>query len=217
MSFAQYMAVMPRFALLFGQPAGSKGKLIMETSVLGLSYRPLGIEHPYHQEPDERFPRRPLAGQPVALGVRTWPPEAALRVWVTWVDETRQAEQYVDAMLTTRGGDAEETMTFATSMVRLGDSPPGDTWRVELPPFAAGQQVTYSLHAADAAGQIDSPDYSFTVLAWTPAGRRTAAAWPALALKSILPLPAGWKTAWLRGWWMPNRLSSCWALRLWSN
>jgi len=136
----------------------------------GLSHRPLGIEHPYHQEPDERFPRRPLAEQPVVLGARTWPPTAAERVWVTWTEDAQAVEHFGDGTLTTRGDDGGQTMTFATAQVRLGGGPTGDTWKVELPPFAAGQQVVYRLHAAGSSGQVDSPPYTFTVLNWTPAG-----------------------------------------------
>lgn len=140
----------------------------METEILRLSHRPVGIEHPYHQEPDERFPRRPLAGQPVSVGVRTWPPGAAGRVWASWVDDIEQVERTTEAVLVERGSDGVETMIFATSVVRQGGGPPGDTWRVDLPPLL-GRQVTYRLHAAGAGGQVDSPDYAFTVLAWVAA------------------------------------------------
>ena len=143
----------------------------MDTSTLRLSHRPSGIEHPYHQEPDERFPRRPLAGQPVSLGVRTWPPGAAQRVWATWMDEREQIEHTSEASLVDRSSEAVETMIFATSVVRQGGGPPGDTWRVDLPPFAMGQRVTYRLHAASTAGQVDSPEYSFLVPAWSVAAQ----------------------------------------------
>lgn len=142
----------------------------METGNLGLSHRPLGIEHPYHQDPDERFPRSPLAGQPVSLGARTWPPGAARRVWAAWTEAAEQVERLTEAVLTERGSEAVETMIFATSVVRQGGGPPGDTWRVDLPPFAAGQRITYRLHAAGDAGLISSPEHAFSVLAWSAAG-----------------------------------------------
>lgn len=141
----------------------------METNIQGLSHRPLGIEHPYQMESDERFPRQPHAGQPVALGTRTWPPGAARRVWVTWTDGTG-SDQSTEAVIAAHDHHAGETMTFATSVVRRDDGPPSDTWRVDLPSSMVGQKVTYCLHAADAEGQIDSPDYAFTTLAWLPAG-----------------------------------------------
>ncbi len=142
----------------------------METNNLRLSHRPHGIKHPYHQDADERFPRQPLAGSPVSLGVRTWPPGACQRVWASWKDEGDSIEHASEGQLTEPSREAVETMLFATSVVRQGWAPPGDTWRVELPPFIAGQRITYRLHAASAAEQISSPDYTFTVLAWAAAG-----------------------------------------------
>jgi alpha-glucosidase (family GH31 glycosyl hydrolase) len=149
----------------------------MKTTIYGLSHCPLGIEHPYHQEPDERFPRWPLAGQPVELGVRTFPPNAAARVWATWSVGPGE-DGSAEAVLTAKGGTTAETIQFATSTIRLGGTQPGDTWRAGLPAFARGQQVEYCVHAAQATdiadasnqNQVDSPVYSFTVLDWLSAG-----------------------------------------------
>src|SRR5688572_24049185 len=120
------------------------------TTLESLSHNPLGIEHPYHQDPDERFPRQPLAGQPVELGVRTFPPNAAGRVWATWcaVDDSGVADTgMAEATLTARGGTEAETMQFATSTIRLGETRAGDTWRAAVPSFSQGQQIRYRLHA----------------------------------------------------------------------
>ena len=116
------------------------------TILEALTHTPLGIEHPHHQDPDERFPRQPIAGQSVELGARTFPPSAAMRVWATWA--TTDAKGESEAVLTAQGGTEAETMQFATSTIRLGGTRAGDTWRAALPSFSRGQQVTYQLHAS---------------------------------------------------------------------
>jgi len=141
-----------------------------------LTHHPLGIEHPYHQDPDERFPRQPLAGQRVELGVRTFPPEAAKRVWAVWTARDTSGEGQAgsaEAQLVARGGTEAEIMQFATSTIRLGGTRSGDTWRAVLPAFLRGQQVSYQLHAASENGgdQIDSPEYAFAVKEWLSAGQ----------------------------------------------
>lgn len=137
------------------------------TILEALTHAPLGIEHPYHQDPDERFPRQPLAGQPVELGVRTFPPDAAARVWATW-NVAGGEQRSSEATLIARGGTEAETMQFATSTIRLGGTRAGDTWRAVLPAFEIGQQVTYQLHAmgSDTQDQLDSEQDSFTVMGW---------------------------------------------------
>jgi alpha-glucosidase (family GH31 glycosyl hydrolase) len=137
-----------------------------------LSHTPFGNEHPYQQDPDERFPRQPLAGQPVQLGVRTFPPSAANRVWATCQLTSQEGLQETitaQAALTAQGGTEAETMQFATSTVRLGGTRPGDTWRVPLPGFAPGTQVTYQVHASNSHQQLDSSHYSFSTAHWLPA------------------------------------------------
>jgi alpha-glucosidase (family GH31 glycosyl hydrolase) len=141
------------------------------TSLESLSHTPLGIEHPYHQDPDERFPRQPLAGQPIELGVRTFPPHAATRVWATWEAKNGNGasnQGASEATLIARGGTEAETMQFATSSIRLGGTRAGDTWRAALPPFSSGRQISYKLHAISIVDgkQLDSPEYSFTVMDW---------------------------------------------------
>ncbi|MDX1993598.1 MAG: glycoside hydrolase family 31 protein [bacterium] len=49
-------------------------------TLLALLHTPYGLEHPYEQLPEERFPRQPLAGQPFTAGVVTRPVGAAVEV-----------------------------------------------------------------------------------------------------------------------------------------
>ena len=44
--------------------------------MIELIHTPVGIEHPYEQLPEERFPRHPLAGQTFEIGLVTRPPQA---------------------------------------------------------------------------------------------------------------------------------------------
>ena len=50
--------------------------------MLEIIHKPYGHEHPYTQEPEERFPREPLAGKPVTAGIITRPQGAARAVTV---------------------------------------------------------------------------------------------------------------------------------------
>lgn len=58
---------------------------------LTVIHTPYGQEHPYEQLPEERFPRRPLAGESFTIGIATRPVGAARRVVVhSTVDDVAQ-------------------------------------------------------------------------------------------------------------------------------
>lgn len=124
------------------------------TTLQGLTHTPYGLEHPYKQQPSERFPRNPMAGQPVTLGVATWPPAAAETVWAEWTVSGTQESGHAP-------GDWH----------RDGDEQ--SFWRVSLPAFTRGQEVTYRLHARQGRQQITSPDFSFAVPGWLLLNRVT--------------------------------------------
>ncbi len=125
----------------------------MESSLRleGLVHRPCGTEHPYEEEPVERFPRHPLAGQSVTLGVATWPAGTAEAVWATW-HLTESGEE----------GSAEGCWRE--------DGEGRSFWRVELPPFRHGERVTYQLHARRGRQQLSTEPFCFVVLGWCPIG-----------------------------------------------
>ena len=120
-------------------------------SLISIQHRPCGDEHPYQQYPDERFPRNPLAKQPVVLGVQTFPAGSATKVWASWSvnkdDELSSAE-----------GEWIE------------DKDRNSIWHVSLPPFKKGDQVQYKLHAIDKNEVLDTPNFSFSVLDWQSSG-----------------------------------------------
>jgi len=115
----------------------------------GLLHNPHGLEHPYEQEPTERFPRHPIAGEPVALGVATWPAKAAEAVWATWRGE----------------GSPEEGRTEGRWEK---DAQGRSYWRVELPPFSYRERVTYRLHARQGRRHVSTEGFSFVASGWIP-------------------------------------------------
>ncbi len=117
----------------------------------GLLHEPYGLEHPYEQAPTERFPRDPIAGQPVALGVATWPPGAAQAVWATWALD---------------GGAGEERAEGGW----VRDDEERSYWQVLLPAFRREQRVTYRLHARQGDRILSSETFSFVVAGWCSVG-----------------------------------------------
>src|SRR5450759_3121311 len=114
-----------------------------------LEHSPLGEEHPYQQEPTERTPRQPLAGQPVTLGLVTYPAAAAERVWVQW-----QA-----------GGSQGQVEGAVSAQEDLRTC-----WKAALPAFPALQTVTYRLFAAAGEQVIQSEQFTFSAAAWVESG-----------------------------------------------
>lgn len=113
---------------------------------LTIIHRPRGIEHPYEQEPVERFPRDPVEGERVVLGVATEPAGAAESVWTTWAvgdgpNETSAGERV--------GGDGER-----------------DVWHVELPPSGCGQRVAYRAHAQGGGQRASTDEFTYVVSGW---------------------------------------------------
>ena len=115
----------------------------------GLLHNPRGLEHPYEQQPTERFPRHPLAGEPVTLGVATWPAGAAEAVWATWRGE---------------GSPGEGRTEGCWEQDAQGQS----CWRVELPPFGYQERVTYQLHARQDRQHLSTEEFSFVAAGWSP-------------------------------------------------
>ncbi len=113
----------------------------------GLFHDPYGLEHPYEQAPTERFPREPVADQPVALGVATSPPGAAEVVWADWTVEG-----------TSEGGRAEAHHTE--------DRDGYGYWCIPLPAFRSGQRITYRVQARQGDWQLSSETFSFVVAGW---------------------------------------------------
>lgn len=120
-------------------------------SLISIQHRPYGDEHPYQQSPDERFPRHPLARQPVILGVQTFPAGSATKVWATWsMNKDSKPSSTEGKWIENKDGDS--------------------LWHVNLPTFERGDHVKYKLHAADKNNVLDTPIFFFSVLDWRSSG-----------------------------------------------
>jgi len=119
------------------------------THLQGLLHNPYGLVHPYEQQLTERFPRDPLAGELVTLGVATWPARVAEAVWATWRRESSLEE-----------GRAEGRWER--------DAQGRSYWRVELPPFGYRERVTYQLHASQGRRHLSTEEFSFVAAGWSP-------------------------------------------------
>lgn len=109
-----------------------------------LLHHPYGDHHPYTQSPVERFPRDPIMGEAVTLGVATAPEVEA--VWATWsVDGSGEKEAAGEA---TGTGDGQRI------------------WQVRLPSFSAGARVSYRLHGQQGQERLSSDAFSFVVAGW---------------------------------------------------
>lgn len=110
-----------------------------------LLHTPYGQEHPYEQLPEERFPRRPLAGQAFTIGAVTRPPGAAGQVRVFYeLDGVLQpavaARQITDWQPELEQGVGAE---YLERVVRIEQ----DVWHAPLTAPAPGQRLTYWLEA----------------------------------------------------------------------
>ena len=124
--------------------------MTVSNTLLSLTHRPYGRNHPYEQDATERFPRDPIAGQPVTLGIATRPAGAAEAVWVEWHVEGSQKSFQLQAV------PAEETNEQTL-------------WHVQLPSFTANDQVSYYLGARQGERQLRSENFSFSVPYWLSA------------------------------------------------
>lgn len=131
---------------------------------LTVVHTPYGQEHPYEQLPEERFPRRPLAGESFTIGIATRPVGAASRVIVhSTVDGV--AQPIVEAHniagwqpVFEEGVGAE----YLERIVRIEQ----DVWHAVLIAPALGQRLTYWI---EADGVLSEP-VSLTGEAWVSGG-----------------------------------------------
>lgn len=116
---------------------------------LHIFHIPEGIEDPYTQQPWERAPREPRAGEEVTVHMITRPQGAADAVFVH---------------LSVKGG--ESGTVSATRTTWEGE---GDLWIASLGAFPGGACVSYQAEAHSTTGEhfVEGP-YSFDVGMWHP-------------------------------------------------
>lgn len=112
-----------------------------------LCHRPFGRHHPYEQEPEERFPREPIAGEPVKLGVKINAGSAIESVWAVWHIDGSTVDHRVPGKLTQKAAEF-------------------DLWHIELAPFESGSRISYSIFAKGANLQEQTEWFDFTVSTW---------------------------------------------------
>jgi alpha-D-xyloside xylohydrolase len=135
--------------------------------VIEIIHTPHGLEHPYEQLPEERFPREPLAGESFVVGIATRPPGAAggVRVYARVDDQPEimvQAARQEDWRPRLEEGVGAE---FLERMIKIDQ----DVWHAALTAPEAGQTLTYRIEADDTAG----PAYAYRPAAWQPDARST--------------------------------------------
>lgn len=125
--------------------------MTMKPALKRLDHQPYGEDHPYEQDPNERFPRLPVENEPVTLGAATFPTGSAERVWATWNGDDQGQERRREGILA--GEDEENSF-----------------WEIPLPSFQRGQTITYRLHASDGKIVLHSETFQFTTAGWAPVG-----------------------------------------------
>ena len=112
-----------------------------------LQHRPYGKHHPYDQEPEERFPREPIAGEPVILGVKTSPGVTFDTLWADWRIAGSTAENRASGRIV--GTTGEYVL-----------------WHIELPPFEQGVKIQYRIIATGNNCEQQTGWFEYAVSTW---------------------------------------------------
>lgn len=107
-------------------------------------HAPYGLEHPYEQLPEERFPRRPLAGEPFVIGIVTRPVGAVDAVTVhcevDGVSQTSITARRVDWQPEPEEGVGAE---YLERQVHIEQ----DVWQAQCVAPPVGKTMTYRIEA----------------------------------------------------------------------
>lgn len=127
--------------------------------MVDILHTPLGHEHPYMQQPEERFPREPLAGEPFTIGIITRPQGAARSVTVhTRIDGApgpSVAATFVSGWEYRDEGLGADTLASITMAEQ-------DLWRAPLTAPERGRTLTYWIEADGQRG----PQFTLRGEAW---------------------------------------------------
>ncbi len=109
--------------------------------MVDMVHTPFGLEHPYEQLPEERFPRQPLAGESFTIGIVTRPPGAVqnLRVHYCLADSE---EVVIPADLDRKWQQKQDEgvgAEFLERIVRIEQ----DVWQAQLTAPSFGQNLSY--------------------------------------------------------------------------
>ncbi len=115
-------------------------------------HAPFGIEHPYEQQPEERFPRQPLAGEAFEIGIVTRPHAAVSKVTVhSAIQGVEQALLSAHPLGEWRpelehGVGAE----FLDRIVKIEQ----DVWRAKLIAPSFGETLRYTIAATTPQSEV---------------------------------------------------------------
>lgn len=153
-------------------------------------HSPFGLEHPYEQQPEERFSRQPLAEQPFEIGIVTRPHAAVqsvqVHIQINGIEQTSIAAQALGEWRPEleHGVGAE----FLDRMVRVEQ----DVWRAALVAPAQGETLEYHLEArTPTGGFVRTETFSLTGVGWQPVQSSTVVdnsgtGWPRLLATQVL-------------------------------
>jgi len=114
-------------------------------------HSPFGFHHPYQQEPYERTPRQPVAGQEVLLNVATTPFDAFYRLYAQWQLNGDHTEFQAEGSIKNQ----DDGQRF---------------WTIELPPFSYCDRVSYRIFGDHAGQLIQTDSFEFSVAGWIKTG-----------------------------------------------
>lgn len=121
-----------------------------------LQHRPTGWNHPYEQDPDERFPRNPIVGEPFEIGVLGIPAGVFQTITCRWQPE----------------GGAWRDLA-AERLLQESDAE-GDLWRATIPAQTEPGRVSYELIGVTAGGEESSAGiFSVDIAQWIAPDRMT--------------------------------------------
>ncbi len=123
----------------------------MDIKDLHITHRPFGNEQPYFQQPFERFPRYPMAGQSVSVGAVINPMDEGEYVDLLWRIPSK--------------GDMFTTIPaicIGTSD-SVGNSGCERYWMATLPPQRGGDEIEYFLRVSSGLGKAETERFSYTV------------------------------------------------------
>lgn len=112
-----------------------------------LLHQPLGQRHPFDHDPEERFPRQPIAGEPVTLGVKTAAGSSQGSVWVVW-----------------QSSESENQYSVLGKWVK--STPDFELWQIDLPAFEKSRHIRYQISAEDSGWKSQTRWFEFDVYEW---------------------------------------------------
>lgn len=138
----------------------------MQQPIPSLIHTPSGLEHPYEQLPEERFPRHPLAGHSFKVGLVTRPPGAVRQVRVHTRIDDGPVQSHNAIHRPNWRPELEEGVgaEFLERVVKIDQ----DVWEIELLAPPLGQTLTYWAETGN--GQSRTAPFSLPGDAWVDGG-----------------------------------------------